>query len=134
GTFVDAEKGVPDAAAALQGARDILAERIAEDAAWRAWVRERTRSAGVVSSSARGEQDPATSKFADYFEFSQKLTELPSHRVLAIRRGEAEEELTWTIEAPVEELMAGLTQRVLAGRAAVQQLTLAATDAYRRLL
>jgi uncharacterized protein len=131
---VDVDRGVADVEAALHGARDILAERVSEDAALRAWVRERTRAAGVVTSRSRGERDPATSKFADYFAFSQKLTEIPSHRVLAIRRGEAEEELSWTIEAPVEELTSGLTQRVVADRAAVRQVTLVAADAYRRLL
>src|SRR5690606_14480481 len=56
------------------------------------------------------------------------------HRVLAIRRGEAEGFLVWTIEAPVDELGAGLRQRVLAGRAAAAQLTLVVQDAYKRLL
>lgn len=133
-SYVDATKGVADVDSALHGARDILAERIAEDASLRAWVRERTRATGIVTSRMRGERDPAASKFADYFAFSQKLTEIPSHRVLAIRRGEAEEELSWTIEARVDELTAVLIQRVTAKRAAVRELTLATTDAYRRLL
>jgi protein Tex len=134
GAYVDAEREVPDVAAALQGARDILAERIAEDAELRGWVRDRTRAAGVVQSSARGEQDAATSKFADYFQFSQKLLDLPSHRVLAIRRGEAEDVLSWTIVAPVDELVDGLVRRVTTGRAAARTLAHAAADAYRRLL
>jgi protein Tex len=132
--YVDEAREVPDAAAALQGARDILAERVAEDAEFRGWVRDRTRSEGMVQSSARGGQDPATSKFADYFQFSQKLQEIPSHRVLAIRRGEAEDVLSWTIAAPVDELVAGLTRRVVAGRAAQRLLAQVAEDAYRRLL
>jgi protein Tex len=132
--YVAADKEVADVAAALQGARDILVERVAEDADLRAWVRDRTRAEGVVVSRARGEQDAASSKFADYFEFSQKLTELPSHRVLAIRRGESEDVLSWTIEAPVDELTGGLTQRVTAGRAPRRQLGQVAGDAYRRLL
>jgi uncharacterized protein len=132
--YVDTVRDVPDVDAALRGARDILAERIAEDASLRAWVRDRTRSAGIVTSRMRGERDPAASKFADYFSFSQKLRDVPSHRVLAIRRGEAEEELSWTIEAPVEELVSVLVQRVTTKRAAVRELTLAATDAYRRLV
>jgi uncharacterized protein len=133
GAYVNDELGVADAAAAVHGARDILAERVAEDATLRAWVRERTRSAGLVVSKARGEQDAATSKFADYFEFSQRLTDLPSHRVLALRRGEAEEVLAWTIEAPVDEIVAGLTQRITAGRAARAQLSRVAEVAYMRL-
>ncbi|HEX6307473.1 MAG TPA: Tex-like N-terminal domain-containing protein, partial [Longimicrobiales bacterium] len=132
--FVDSTRDVAHVAAALQGARDILAERVTEDAGFRSWVRERTRAAGVVTSRARGRRDPAASKFADYFEFSQKLTGIPSHRVLAIRRGEAEEELSWAIAAPVDDLVAGLRTRVIRGRAAVGQLTQVAEDAYRRLL
>ena len=133
--YVDATQEVADVAAALQGARDILAERVAEDADLRAWVRDRTRAEGIVASKARQKDaDAATSKFADYFEFSQKLTDVPSHRVLAIRRGEAEDELTWTIEAPVDELVAGLTQRVVGERAARRFLGQVAEDAYRRLL
>jgi protein Tex len=132
--YVSGEHDVADAAAALHGARDILAERVAEDAELRAWVRDRTRAAGVVVSRARGEHDAATSKFADYFSFTQKLTDIPSHRILAIRRGEAEEELTWTIAAPVDDLVRGLLQRVLQRRAAVGQLTQVVDDAYRRLL
>jgi protein Tex len=132
--YVDAEKEVPDVVAALQGARDILAERVAEDAELRAWVRDRTRAAGVVTSRQRGDRAATASKFADYFEFSQRLLEIPSHRVLAIRRGEAEDELSWTIEAPVEELVAGLQQRVVAQRAARRLLAHVAEDAYRRLL
>lgn len=125
---------VPDAASALQGARDIIAERLAEDADLRAWVRGRTRAAGIIVSKARGEADPAVSKFADYFDFSQKLTDVPAHRVLALRRGEAEGELSWTIEAPVDELIDGVVRRAAHGRAAVRQITQAAADAYRRLL
>jgi len=133
-SYVDPAKEVPDAAAALQGARDIIAERVAEDAEIRAWARDRTRVEGIVVSRARGAQDAATSKFADYFEFSQKLTDLPSHRVLAIRRGEAEDVLSWTIEAPAEQLVAGLVQRAQAGRRAYAMIAQAAEDAYRRLL
>jgi protein Tex len=132
--YVDPGGEVPDAAAALRGARDILAERVAEDADLRAMVRERTRAEGVVTSRARGAQDAATSKFADYFEFSQRLTELPSHRVLAIRRGEAEEVLSWTIEAPVDGLVAALARRVVTGRQALRHLAQVAEEAYRRLL
>jgi protein Tex len=132
--YVAAENGVPDTAAALQGARDIVAERVAEDAEIRAWVRDRTRAEGVITSRVRGEQDAGTSKYADYFEFSQKLTEIPSHRVLAIRRGEAENVLSWGIEAPADELVAGVARRAVADRRAHRLLTQVAEDAYRRLM
>ena len=135
-SYVDPEKGVETPDDALQGARDILAERVAEDAELRGWVRDRTREKGVVSSRVlKGKQDsPEAARFRDYFEFSQKATEIPSHRMLAIRRGEAEEVLGWSIDAPVEEIQAGVTARATRQRPAREQLGLVAEDAYRRLL
>ncbi|HEX6693319.1 MAG TPA: Tex family protein [Longimicrobiales bacterium] len=133
-TYVAPERDVPTADDALRGARDILAERAAEDADIRAWVRDVTRRAGIVTAKGRPGVDRATSKFADYFEFSQKLRELPSHRVLALRRAEAEEAVSWTIDAPSEEIVAGLGARITTGRAAASQLALVAADAYQRLL
>ena len=132
--FVDAAKEVPDAAAALAGARDILAERVAEDAELRGWVRDVTRRKGVLHARAATGKADEVSKFQDYYDFAQKLEEAPSHRVLAVRRGEEEGFLTWTIDAPVEELVAGLTTRVTQGRRAERQLAQVVQDAYKRLL
>jgi uncharacterized protein len=134
--YVDAEAGVETVEDALKGARDILAERLAEDAELRGWLRDRTRAAGVVVSRVLPgkEGDDAAARFRDYFEFGQKATDLPSHRMLAIRRGEAEDVLTWKIEAPDEELAAGVVGRAVKDRRAREQLREAAEDAYRRLL
>jgi uncharacterized protein len=132
--FVDAERGVPTADDALAGARDIVAERIAEDAAARARVRDLVRERGVMESRvARGKEGEA-SKFQDYYDFSQPVRLLPSHRILAIRRGEAEEVLTARIVAPDEEIVAGLLRRFAAGHRAPEQMRRAVEDAYRRLL
>lgn len=125
---------VPSAEAALQGARDILAEQVAEDAIIRGWVREVTRARGVVRSTVLTGKARDDSKFKDYFDFSESLGTIPSHRMLAIRRGETEEELMWRIEAPVEEITGRLVREVVGGRQAVQQLTAVAADAYKRLL
>jgi uncharacterized protein len=125
---------VPTADAALQGARDILAEQIAEDAVIRGWVREITRAKGVVKSSVIAEKKSDESKFKDYFEFSESLGTIPSHRMLAIRRGETEGELLWRIEAPIEEINARLLSDVGAGKKAQWQFTLVCADAYKRLL
>lgn len=133
-SYVNAAGEVPTAADALQGARDILAERVSEDADLRGWVRELTRARGVVRSRAAAGKEEEVSKFQDYYDFGQPVTEIPSHRMLAIRRGEAEEYLYWTIEAPVEEIAAGLERRVVAERRARAQLALVAQDAYKRLL
>jgi uncharacterized protein len=132
--YVAAEGEVTTIADALQGARDILAERVAEDADLRGWIRDLTRERGLVRARAATGKEGETSKFQDYYDFSQKVTEIPSHRMLAIRRGEAEEYLYWAIEAPVDEIGVGLERRVAQDRRARQQLTLVAQDAYKRLL
>jgi protein Tex len=134
GEFVAAERDVPTVEAALQGARDILAEQVSEDALIRGWVREVTRAKGRVHSTVIPEKATEDSKFKDYFDFEEPLGTIPSHRMLAIRRGETEGELLWRIDAPVEEISARLTREVVGDRRAKSQLTLVATDCYRRLL
>ncbi|MET0710481.1 MAG: Tex family protein [Tardiphaga sp.] len=89
--FVDAEKQVADAAAALDGARAILVERFAEDADLIGALREQVWSSGLLTSTARKGKRTEGEKFKDYFEFSQALSKLPSHRILAMFRGEKEE-------------------------------------------
>ncbi len=133
-SFVDAARDVPTTDAALQGARDILAEQVAEDATIRGWAREMTRAQGVVRSSVQPGEARDDSKFKDYFDYNEPLGTIPSHRMLAIRRGEAEGALLWRIEAPAEAIVARLTREMLDGRNAATQLTLVAADAYKRLL
>ncbi len=132
--YVDAERGVASVEEALAGARDVVAERIADDAAVRAWVRETVRERGVLESRAARGKEGATSKFQDYYDFAQPVKDLPGHRILAIRRGEAEEFLSARIVAPDEEIVAGLHRRFAAPSRAPEQMRLAAEDAYRRLV
>ena len=89
--FVDAEKQVADVAAALDGARAILVERFAEDADLIGGLREQMWSNGVMTSKVRYGKKTEGEKFKDYFDFSEPLTKLPSHRILAMFRGEKEE-------------------------------------------
>lgn len=91
--FVDADKQVTDAAAALDGARAILVERFAEDADLIGGLREQMWSNGLLASKLRDGKKEAGAKFADYFDFSEPLNKLPSHRILAMFRGEKEEVL-----------------------------------------
>ncbi len=88
--YVNADNGVPDATAALDGARAILVERFAEDADLIGSLREQMWSRGRLVSRVRDGQQEAGAKFADYFEFSEPFTKLPSHRILALFRGEKE--------------------------------------------
>jgi uncharacterized protein len=107
--FVDAEKGVADAQAALDGARSILVERFAEDADLIGELREKMWSQGRLSSKVRDGKAEEGAKFSDYFEFSEPFTKMPSHRILAMFRGEKEDVLDLTIEPeePSEEPQAG---------------------------
>ncbi len=96
--FVDTEKGVADASAALEGARSILVERFGEDADLIGELRERMWSQGTLVSRVREGKESDGGKFADYFQFAEPLTDLPSHRILALFRGEKEEVLDLTLE------------------------------------
>ncbi|MET4174697.1 uncharacterized protein ABIB99_005803 [Bradyrhizobium sp. LA6.1] len=101
-TFINAEKGVADAAAALDGARAILVERFDEDADLIGALREEVWTNARMASKVRDGKKTEGEKFADYFEFSEPLTKLPSHRILAMFRGEKEEILDLQIQAEAE--------------------------------
>jgi protein Tex len=96
--FVDAEKGVADIAAALEGARAILVERFDEDADLIGGLREEMWSNGRMTSTVRKGKKTEGEKFKDYFDFSEPLAKLPSHRILALFRAEKEEILDLQIE------------------------------------
>ncbi|OIJ93077.1 Tex family protein [Streptomyces monashensis] len=96
--FVDADKGVADPQAALDGARAILTERFSEDADLIGELRERMWVRGRLAAKVRDGKEEAGAKFADYFDFAEPFTELPSHRVLAMLRGEKEEVLDLVLE------------------------------------
>src|SRR3954462_1292408 len=99
---VDADRGVADVGAALEGARAILVERFAEDADAVGELRERLWTRGRLVSRVVPGQEEAGAKFADWFEHEEPLTRLPSHRILAMFRGEKEGVLTLTLEDPDE--------------------------------
>ncbi|MCK1797300.1 RNA-binding transcriptional accessory protein [Streptomyces sp. XM4193] len=109
--YVDAERGVADPAAALEGARSILTERFGEDADLIGELRERMWRQGRLTASVREGKEQQGAKFADYFDFAEPFTELPSHRVLAMLRGEKEEVLDLGLDplAPGEAEQAGPT-------------------------
>jgi protein Tex len=96
--FVSADKNVADAAAALDGARAILIERFAENADLIGALREELWANGRLKSAVRDGKKEAGAKFSDYFEFSEAFSKMPSHRVLALFRGEREEMLDLTVE------------------------------------
>ena len=106
--FVDAEKQVADAAAALDGARAILVERFAEDADLIGTLREQMWSNGLMASTVRTGKKTEGEKFKDYFDFSEPLHKLPSHRILAMFRGEKEEILELQTQPDAQDPVAGI--------------------------
>jgi uncharacterized protein len=97
-TYVNADKGVADAAAALDGARAILVERFAEDADLIGSLREEMWTQGRLTARVRDGKKDAGAKFSDYFDYDETFTKLPSHRILALFRGEKEEVLDLALE------------------------------------
>ncbi|WP_307839419.1 Tex family protein, partial [Streptomyces sp. MBT97] len=116
--FVDADKGVADPQAALDGARAILTERFSEDADLIGELRERMWTRGRLAAKVREGKEEAGAKFADYFDFAEPFTALPSHRVLAMLRGEKEEVLDLVLEPeePSEQPGPSSYEGIVAGR------------------
>ena len=105
--FVNPDKEVVDSAAALEGARAILVERFAEDADLIGQLRDEMWSNGRMVSTVRKGKKTEGEKFSDYFDFSEPLTKLPSHRILALFRGEKEEVLELQMQPDAEPVPAG---------------------------
>ncbi len=133
--FVDPEKEVPSVEEALSGARDIMAEWINEDSTARAALRQLFHGKAVIRSSVVEEKETSGIKFRDYFDWTEPALKAPSHRVLAIRRGEKEDVLRMTIAPPEGEAIERLEQLFVKGEGpASEQVRLAVSDGYRRLL
>jgi protein Tex len=136
--FTNAELGVADAQAAIQGANDILAERVSEHAETRAFLRTRLLEGGEVVSRRRAgdTKDDEAARFKDYFEFSEPASKIPSHRMLAIRRGEKLEHLTYEIALDRRQTVDEVIPRFVTNRSipAGEAVAAAVGDAYDRLL
>ena len=134
-SFISEEKGVSSVEEALAGARDIIAEWVNEDTTSRAKIRELFWAKGIIRSNVLTDKTDAGIKYKDYYEWEEAISSTPSHRILAMRRGEKEEFLTLRIVPPEEEAINILTALfVKAQNDAADQVNLACTDSYKRLL
>ncbi|WP_338875841.1 Tex family protein [Spirosoma sp. SC4-14] len=129
---------VPTIDDALQGARDILAERISEDADARQRIRNLFDREAIIRSVVKKNKETEGVKYKDYFDFAEPLRRVPSHRLLALRRGETEGFLSVSIspdeEAAIERLERQFIGRYSGSAACSEQLSLAIRDGYKRLL
>ena len=134
-TFIDAEKGVASAQEALDGARDIIAEWISENQDTRKNVRELFWQEGAVESRVLKGKENEGQKYKDYFEWNEPVAKTPSHRLLAMRRGEKEGILALDIYPPEEMAISSMERQYIKGEnAASGQVSLAIKDSYKRLL
>ncbi|MEI6066913.1 MAG: Tex family protein [Methylococcaceae bacterium] len=101
--YIDAEKGVPDTAAALDGARQIIMERISEDAELLAELRERVWQKGLIHATVVTGKEQVAEKFKDYFDYQEAINKIPSHRALALFRGRNEDLLSLTLKPGAED-------------------------------
>ena len=134
--FVNAEKEVADVQAALAGARDIIAENISDDASARSSLREYFEKNAIMSSKVISGKETEGAKYRDYFDWSEKASSAPSHRVLAVRRGESEGFLIMRI-VPDEEGAISILKKLFVKNVSApcgQQVSLATEDSYKRLL
>ena len=132
--YIDPEKGVENAEEALAGARDIIAEVISDDAEVRKAIRERTRKIALIVSTAK---DPeAQSDYEMYYDFSEPVSKIVPHRILAINRGEREKILKVSIEVQEEVMLSEIQRRHITNRQSIfrSEIETAAADSYKRLI
>jgi len=133
--FVDPEKGVDSAEDALAGARDIIAEWVNEDQAARAMMRDFYQSKAVFKSKVIPEKEAEGIKYKDYFDWEEPVSTVPSHRILAMRRGEKEGFLALRVLPPEDEALDILDGLFVKGeRPASEQVRMSVHDGYKRLL
>ena len=132
--YVNPEKGAADTKEALQGARDILAEGISDEADYRMYIRKITMEEGKLTSTARDEK--AQSVYEMYYQYEEPLKKAAGHRVLALNRGEAEKFLTVKVEAPRDRILQYLAKKVITEENPVTEAVLRAVieDSYDRLI
>ena len=132
--YVNPEKGAADTKEALQGAQDILAEGISDEADYRMYIRKITMEEGKLTSTARDEK--AQSVYEMYYQYEEPLKKAAGHRVLALNRGEAEKFLTVKVEAPRDRILQYLAKKVITEENPVTEAVLRAVieDSYDRLI
>ena len=132
--YINEEKGVANVQEALEGARDIIAENISDEADYRSWIRKQTMQKGHIISSAKDEK--AESVYENYYEFDEPVNRLAGYRTLALNRGEKEKFLTVKIEAPQEDILRYLEKKIIRGEnlSTTQILKEAIEDSYKRLI
>lgn len=133
GKYINEEKGVKAADEAIQGAMDIIAEQIADDAKIRAWIRQYTYDQGIVRTEAKDSEQESV--YEMYYSYQEPVRKLPPHRILAINRGEREDVLKVSLEVQTDRIHDYIGRQMIKGPSVVKEtLQIVIEDAYKRLL
>lgn len=133
--YINEEKGVATVEEALQGASDILAESISEEANYRSFIRKVTFNEGMIVTKVKDREKDEKDVFAMYYEYSEKIKTMPGHRILAINRGESEKILTVKVEAPIEKIQLYLHKQIIKVGSPVEDYLISTIeDSYKRLI
>ncbi|ATO49760.1 Tex family protein [Brevibacillus laterosporus] len=133
--YLDSEKGVETVEDALQGAMDIIAEQISDDAEYRKWIREKTFMKAVLLTDQKEKEEDGKNVYEMYYSYSEPVKKVVPHRILAINRGEKEGILKVSLEAPVEDITAFLQRKILTQKTIVEDLIKQTIeDSYKRLI
>ena len=132
--YVDTEKGVADAKEAIDGAKDIIAEQISDEADYRIYIRNLTFEEGKIVSTAKDEKEQSV--YENYYAYEEPIKKVVGHRILALNRGEKEKMLIVKIEAPTDRILRYLEKQVITADNPVTTpvLTEVIADAYTRLI
>jgi uncharacterized protein len=134
--FINPEKEVFTVEEALQGAKDIIAEQISDNAQFRQWIRLQTFKKGIIASVGKDIEKDEKRVYEMYYEYEEPVHKIVPHRILALNRGEKENVLRISIQAPVEEIIAYLKANVITNERSpvVSLIAEAVEDGYKRLI
>lgn len=132
--YVSEEKGVASVQEAIDGAKDIIAESISDEADYRMWIRRETTKRGIITSTAKDAEEQSV--YEMYYDFEEPVTKLAGHRILALNRGEKEKILTVKLEAPEEQILRYLEKQIIRTQNPYTTPVLKETiaDSYNRLI
>ncbi|XQY93812.1 Tex family protein [Metabacillus sp. HB246100] len=134
--FVNEEKEVTSAEEAIQGAKDIIAEQISDEPAYRQWIRDTTFKRGSIATIAKDEEKDEKNIFEMYYDYEEPIQKIVPHRVLALNRGEKEGILRVSIQPPTDQVVSYLKREIMKKPSTLVQEILSDTieDAYKRLI
>ena len=135
-SYINAEKGISTVEEALNGAKDIIAETVADDAGLRQWIRSFTFSNGMIHSSVKNEEKDEKRVFENYYEYEEPIGKIVPHRVLALNRGEKEDILRVAIKADTERIVTHMERKYIRfpNNQVAPVVKEALADAYKRLI